>query len=149
MLPDARDGVTLMMVHANPVSPEREQEFNDWYTAVHVPELLQLGVVASTRYRIADERFGGARLHRYLAVHEIPTARLDEVLEKIREAQAEGRMGLSPALDGETARLSFFEAITERFTPDQAPAMLADPRYAAGKAKEQPAVPLPAVEPAE
>jgi len=143
------DEVTVMMVLANPVSPEQEQEFNDWYTLVHIPELLELGVAASTRYRLADERFGGARRHRYLAVHEIPTGRLDEVLGKIRKAQVAGRMGLSPALDGETASLFFFEAITERFTPERAPAMLADSRYAKGKAKERPAVPLPSTGPAE
>lgn len=137
----ADEGVTLMMVLANAVSPEQEEAFNDWYTRVHIPELLELGVSASTRYRVMDDS-PAARppAHRYLAVHEIPTDKVDEVMGAIRDAQVEGRMGQSPALDIETASGYFFQAVTERITPDKAPAMLADPRYPELKATEQPAV---------
>lgn len=133
---------TLMMVLANPVSAEHEQAFNDWYTSVHIPDLLALGVTASTRYRVPS---GRSSAHGYLAVHEIASDRLDEVMEAIRLAQVEGRMGLSPTLDAETAELYFFTAITDRIGADRAPAMLADPRYPDLKATEERYV-MPAAE---
>src|SRR3954451_1791072 len=138
---------TFMMVFADPVSPDQEHAFNEWYTQVHVPDLLTVGVTASTRYRVGEPPFPGQGLgHGDLAVHEIPSDRADEVMEAIRVAQVEGRMGLSPALDAGTAEVRFVTAITERMTADRAQAMGADPRYAELKAGEEPYV-MPAAGP--
>ena len=55
----------IMVVQAAPVSPDREDEFNDWYDNVHVPEICSVpGFVSARRYRAAD---GSG----YLAVYEI------------------------------------------------------------------------------
>ncbi len=142
----ADPGVTLLMMLANAVSPEQEQALDDWYTHVHIPELLALGVLASTRYKVVEDS-PAARppRHRYLAVHEIATDHLDEVMGAIRDAQVDGRMGRSPALDIETSSAYFLVPATARITPEEAAAMLADPRYAEIKATEQPfAAPRPA-----
>ena len=31
----------LLLVHTNVASAEQEQEFNDWYDKVHIPQLLE------------------------------------------------------------------------------------------------------------
>lgn len=130
-------GVTYMMVLANPVSPELDEEFNEWYTHVHIPDLLQAGVVASSRYKLSDPYPINAEVsHRYLAVHEIPTKDLEVVLGRIRDEQVAGRMGHGRGLDEESARGYFFEPATARFTPDMLSALLADPRYDRIKATE-------------
>lgn len=41
----------LFMVESNCADPKREQEFNDWYDNVHVPDLLkETAFVSASRY---------------------------------------------------------------------------------------------------
>lgn len=131
------DQMTYLMVLANPVSPELDDEFNDWYSHVHIPDLLQLGVVASSRYRLSDPYPIDADVpHQYLAVHEIPTKDLTVVLGRIRDEQVAGRMGHGRGLDENSANGYFFVPASERLTIDMLEDLLADPRYDAIKATE-------------
>ncbi|MET0728667.1 MAG: hypothetical protein ABWZ76_10270 [Acidimicrobiales bacterium] len=57
----------ILAVYANPADPTREDEFNAWYTDVHIPEVLALdGVVGATRYQLADAQLGSSGDHRYV-----------------------------------------------------------------------------------
>lgn len=58
--------VILRMVYTS-VDPARDAEFNDWYNAEHVHDMLRVpGVVSCRRYR----KVSGNNRHDYLALYE-------------------------------------------------------------------------------
>lgn len=60
----------IMVVQSSPVSPDREDEFNDWYDNVHIPELCAVpGFVSARRYKAPAA--GSEDAPRYLAIYEI------------------------------------------------------------------------------
>ena len=45
----------MMLVQSRPADPKREDEFNDWYTNTHIPEVCAVpGIVAARRYKVHD-----------------------------------------------------------------------------------------------
>ena len=41
----------IMFVQSKPSSPDREDEYNDWYTNTHLPEVLDIpGITAARRF---------------------------------------------------------------------------------------------------
>jgi len=63
-MPDGR------MVVFSGFAAGREQEFNDWYDRIHVPEVLSVGpIVACQRFRVADAQ-AMPQTHRYVAIYE-------------------------------------------------------------------------------
>lgn len=64
----------ILIALTNPVSAERDAEFNTWYNDIHANDILSLPTVSSiTRYRsIRQVRpFDGHPTHRYLAIYEM------------------------------------------------------------------------------
>jgi hypothetical protein len=97
---------TFMAVYSNPASPDLEDEYNTWYDDVHVTEIRQLpGVVAATRYRLADTADAASSEHRYLAVYELEGPP-EEVLASF------GELTRSSAIDLAGARIRHWEPIT-------------------------------------
>ena len=45
----------IMFVQSRPSSPDREDEYNDWYTNTHLPEVLDIpGITAARRFKASD-----------------------------------------------------------------------------------------------
>jgi len=70
----------VMLALSNPVSPQREQEFNDWYDKVHARQLLALpGFNRVRRYKAARQMLppseSGEPTYAYLAVYEVDDAK--------------------------------------------------------------------------
>jgi len=90
---------TLMTIFSNPVSEEREEEFNNWYSWVHIRDVMGLeGSIAVQRFVLNEtQSASSAKLPKYLAFYEIAS----------REACSKGhadrlntwRMTVSPAFD--------------------------------------------------
>lgn len=111
----------LFLVFSNPVSG-REAEFNAWYDAVHVPEVLAVpGVVAARRYEVAPmetPELEGAPppeppAHGYLAVYELDrdaNAVMADFLERITS----GAMNLSEDLDLARVAMSVWRPVGDR-----------------------------------
>lgn len=111
----------LFLVFSNPVTG-REAEFNAWYDAVHVPEVLAVpGVVAARRYEVAPmetPELEGAPspeppAHGYLAVYELDrdaNAVMADFLERIMS----GAMNLSEDLDLARVAMSVWRPIGDR-----------------------------------
>jgi hypothetical protein len=82
--------------------PAREQEFNDWYTNVHLPDMLQVpGMISATRWMSADNKENEIR--RYVAIYEMETDDLKKFNDAVRErgmwTVAQGRFSDLPEFD--------------------------------------------------
>ena len=52
--------------------PAREEEFNEWYSNTHIPDMLQVpGMIKATRWMAAEPKEGLSR--KYLALYEFET----------------------------------------------------------------------------
>ena len=102
----------IQVVSSNPV-PGREDDFNEWYDNVHIPELLAVpGMLSATRYTLHDAaiyhvRGGVVPEHRYMCVYELD-GDVDEVMGRIQRRVANGEVHMSDSLDLSTSRLSFW-----------------------------------------
>ncbi len=109
----------VLLVMTNPVSDERENEYNEWYDGTHVPDVLRVeGFVAATRYRIADQQMvpGDPPAFRYLAIYEVDHDDLAAAMKNLAEA-AGGSMVISDALDMSSAPSALlYELVTDRQT---------------------------------
>jgi hypothetical protein len=131
-----------MLVFTNPVEG-REEEFNDWYDNVHIPDTLRTdGFVAVTRYELAGvqpathrldaaERNGGETVpsQRYLAVWELE-GDLKQVFANVGRELASGRLTMSNVVTD--IRACVFTAIRPTAVADQIPPREHDGRDAVG-----------------
>lgn len=76
--------------------PMREDEYNDWYNNMHIPDILATpGFVSARRDQIKDFRDGRGK---YLAIYELETddiegtmrARLEKRNEELKAGRASG-----------------------------------------------------------
>ena len=75
----------LWLVSMNFNAPEREEEFNKWYSETHVPQMLKIpGILSGTRYMTTR---AGPGQPKYLTIYELES---EEVIDSI---QASPEMG--------------------------------------------------------
>jgi len=84
----------LLTVESNCCDPSREDEFNDWYDNIHLPDILETpGFVSAVRYENTSPAEGQGK---FLAMYEIETGDLASTLaefDEIVNARAkQGRM---------------------------------------------------------
>lgn len=73
----------LLTVESNCCDPSRENEFNDWYDNVHLPDILETpGFLRAVRYENTSPAEGQGR---FLAMYEIETDDLASTLAKFDE----------------------------------------------------------------
>lgn len=116
----------LMVVLSN-ARPGLEDEFNDWYTNVHIVEVVDRldGFEAAQRFELSDGQVEEGAPYRYLALYWIPEDKLADAQEAIRhqrreraEALAAGREPLiskADVFDGHN-HTWFYSKISERYT---------------------------------
>jgi hypothetical protein len=76
----------VMIVQSRPASADREDEYNQWYSRVHIPEILAVpGFVAARRYRVV-----GPDGPVYIAVYDIEA---DDVTAPVKELGARSASG--------------------------------------------------------
>lgn len=84
----------------------REDEFEEWYSTVHIPEILELpGFVSAQRYVISEEAAAGFR---YATVYEVEGSAAEA-----RTRLFGAGLGASPALDQSQLVLTPFTALGE------------------------------------
>ncbi len=65
-------------VFSNCTDPSREEEFNRWYTHIHLPDLSHAKGLVSTKRYVDPEPNSKAK---YLAVYEFETEDIDESIQ--------------------------------------------------------------------
>ena len=108
----------VLVVLTNPVSGERDEEFNEWYNNTHLKDVLTVpGYVAATRFRLLDKTvLEGAEQpkQRYLAIYELDTDDVDRAAAQLQGAMQGGEMFISDSLDLPTAAANFYEQVSDR-----------------------------------
>jgi hypothetical protein len=91
----------------------REQEFNDWYQDLHLQQLVAIdGVTSAQRYKACRILTEGVS-QPYLAVYELETDDVDQVLSTMVAKAGTEDMVLSDAMDPST-RVIIYEEIGPR-----------------------------------
>jgi hypothetical protein len=102
----------IQLVFSNPAEG-KDDEFNEWYETVHIPDLLAVpGMLSAQRYDLYDAeiyRAEGATPpeHRYLVIYEME-GDVDAILLKIQEDVVAGKIVMGDCLDMSSWRLSFW-----------------------------------------
>jgi hypothetical protein len=93
-----------MLVFSN-AAEGRDDEYNEWYDTVHIPDVLTVpGVVSATRYDAVGLE-PSQPAHRYLTVYEIEGSGVEVVGEIGRRAMAE-EMEMSDSVDSASALIT-------------------------------------------
>ncbi|WP_261540164.1 DUF4286 family protein [Burkholderia multivorans] len=75
----------LFMVESNCADPERENEFNDWYDQVHVPDLLKEDAfVAASRYEALPSQGNRGK---FVALFQLETDDINQAMKKHEETE--------------------------------------------------------------
>ena len=86
----------IMFVPSGPSAPDREGEYNEWYSKVHIPEVLQIdGVTGARRYKRVDPEAGEAP---YVAIYDLDADDLSGIMGGLAEAATSGKMNMSDVL---------------------------------------------------
>ncbi len=104
----------IMMVYTNPVEG-KEDEYNEWYSNVHLSEVLGLpGFVGAQRFELTDPSAQGAPPHKYLAVYELETDDPNKPSEALNAALVAGELNMSDALDMSNPASAIYGPISDR-----------------------------------
>ena len=92
----------------------KDDEFNEWYDTVHIPELLKVpGVAAAQRFVAVPWTKGELPDRQYLTVYEFDTD-VDEVKEAIKRARPGDAAKIPPVIDTSASIVYAFQAIRDR-----------------------------------
>jgi hypothetical protein len=109
----------ILLVMSNPAAG-RDDEFNDWYTNVHLHDVLAVdGIVAAQRFRLSDTQMrpDQPQPHRYMAVYEIEAEDPNTPLQSLLAGVMSGAIPLDESLDVASLSTFAFTPITGRVTP--------------------------------
>lgn len=97
---------TTLIVFAGPAEG-REDDFNDWYDNIHLPEFVALpGVISGQRFSAAPT--GPTTTTRYAAIYQLSGDPAD-VLTAMGAAVKDGSMRMSDALDPASISISAWD----------------------------------------
>jgi hypothetical protein len=104
-----------LVVLSNPVSAEKEDEYNDWYDNTHLADVVRVpGFVSAQRYRLAEvEVMPDVPFpeHRYLALYEVEGDDIAEIAQALMQRAGTPEMDLGEAIDLETTTAFFYEPL--------------------------------------
>lgn len=86
----------IMVVQSAPCDPAREDEYNDWYSNTHIPEVCAVpGFTGARRYKVHGAE---PPAHPYVAVYEIDADDLTAPMQELRARSASGELQMSDVL---------------------------------------------------
>ncbi|HEX7854160.1 MAG TPA: hypothetical protein VF503_10730 [Sphingobium sp.] len=116
-----------MVALTNPVRG-RDDEFNDWYQNIHLPEIVAYkGMVSAQRFKVAVplQEPGGTSFG-YLAIYDIDTDDVGALLQRFGGDSAAGKNTTSDAADSASSYTVIFNEFGAPVTHEQAVAKLGE-----------------------
>jgi hypothetical protein len=91
---------SALLAFASPATPEQEQQFNDWYDTIHIPQVREVlpDVTSVTRYRLVDPN-GTDSGARFLAIYEMGGDDVAAAAGAMGAAVQNGQLDTTPAMD--------------------------------------------------
>ena len=106
-------GKAIMVVHTRPVSADKEDEYNKWYTEEHLADVVSVPGFGSARRFVLSETPGFEGLpsndFKYMAIYELDTDDVEGAAKAMAEAFPS--MSVSEALDTTAMEADFFVPI--------------------------------------
>ncbi len=88
----------VFVVYSQPATPEREDEYNDWYDNTHLRQVCETdGVTNATRFYLTGDA-APAGLPPYLALYEIDSDDPDFTVKEIGRRSMAGEIEMSSAI---------------------------------------------------
>ena len=101
---------TLFMVRSN-AKAGQEEAFNQWYTDVHLPEVLSIeGFQSAQRFALHQAQVQPEQPHGHLAVYAIDSTNVAATLARLGEATW---LTMTDAIDPASVQISVFSALTQ------------------------------------
>lgn len=105
-----KTGKSYLLALSNPVSG-MEEEFNDWYTNVHLKECVQLdGTLSAQRFRLTKAQMRENQPYEYLALYEIENGKEEEAIASLKAALP--TMNMKPVIDLERSLMMVVQSIS-------------------------------------
>jgi hypothetical protein len=90
----------IMFVQSSPSAPDREADYNNWYTNTHLADVLQIpGITGARRFKASQVAPPPPGSHQYCAVYELDVDDVSSVMEELGQRFADGRMKMSDAME--------------------------------------------------
>jgi hypothetical protein len=101
---------TYYTVYSNPM-PGKDAEFNDWYTNVHLAEVLQIdGFVSAQRFQLAELQVINDQPYRYMAMYEIENDNIEKTVQNMMAAA--GGLQMTDAMDTDKVHIAIVQSVT-------------------------------------
>lgn len=92
----------------------REDEYNEWYQDVHLPEMLAFeGIVGAQRYKLSV-RLSPGEAEPYLSIYDIESDDAQAVAQAIQHAAENDLLTMSDAADLDFAQANIYEIFGKR-----------------------------------
>ena len=91
----------ILVVQSQAVTPEREDEYHDWYDNRHLGEVRAIpGIVDARRYSLAQMVVGpDGDIPAHLAIYEIDTDDPSAIIDELASRAGDGRIFMSDVLE--------------------------------------------------
>ena len=101
------------VVFTEPV-PGREDAFNDWYTNIHVPDLLALdGFMAAQRFKLVALDGNSQPAGKYMAIYELEGEDPKAILDQLANPALIKGMVMTDAIELSSAKTVLYQPVTE------------------------------------
>ena len=91
----------ILFVESRPSDPSREDEYNQWYTDTHIPDVCAVpGFVGARRYTVRDTGRCTAdpSAPTYVAIDQVDSDDLAEPMNELATRAADGRVRMSDVI---------------------------------------------------
>ena len=105
---------SYLLALGNPM-PGLEDEFNDWYTNVHIKEAITVdGFLSAQRFMTSGTQMRSDQPYKYLAIYEIESGREAEAIENLKKAIP--TFDMKPVVDVKNSHMMVVESISDMLT---------------------------------
>ena len=104
-----KNETSYLLVFSNPLDG-KEKEYNDWYTNIHIGEVVQVdGFVSAQRFKLSNAQLIEGQPYKYAAIYGIESGRETEALKNL--VAATPNFNMQDVIDIEYSNAVFIESI--------------------------------------